>query len=254
MMASSLAGSSGRASRRDWRRAAQPGDHRLLRGLAGERQLPGEELEGQHAEGVDVAAAVERLAADLLRAHELRRAQHDAGRGELGDLRRRRGAPWRARSPSPPRGCLPASSSGTSMTFSGLRSRWMIWSSWACCRPRHIWTSSGMPSSTGNGPRRDLVLAQRLALQVGHHEVDQPVRRLAQAQDGADVRMVEPHGDRRLPPEPLDRGRIAREPRYQDLHRHRAARLQLLAPGRRMPCRPRRAGALPGSARRAAGR
>ena len=75
-----------------------------------------------------------------------------------------------------------------------------------------------------------LVLAQRLAFEVGHHQIEQPVRRLAQAEDGADVGMVEPHGDRRFAPEPLDRGRIAGEPRHQDLHRHRAARIQLLRP------------------------
>ena len=65
---------------------AQAGDHRILRRFPGERQLAGKQLEGQNAERVDVAPSVERLAADLLGAHELRGAEHDARRGELGHL------------------------------------------------------------------------------------------------------------------------------------------------------------------------
>ena len=49
------------------RGAAQPGDHRLLSRLAGEREVPREELEREHAERVDVAPPVERLSPDLLR-------------------------------------------------------------------------------------------------------------------------------------------------------------------------------------------
>ena len=68
------------------RRAAEPCDHRLLRRLSGEWELPGEQLEGEDADGVHVAPTVERLATDLLGAHELGRAEHDAGRGQLGHL------------------------------------------------------------------------------------------------------------------------------------------------------------------------
>ncbi len=46
---------------------AQAGDHRVLSGFSAEGQLAGEHLEGQDAERVDIAAAVEGLAADLLR-------------------------------------------------------------------------------------------------------------------------------------------------------------------------------------------
>src|SRR3989454_8219512 len=51
--------------------AAQSRDHHLLRVPALERQLPGEHLERQDAEGVDIGPGVELLAPDLLRAHEL---------------------------------------------------------------------------------------------------------------------------------------------------------------------------------------
>src|SRR6266540_5270457 len=66
---------------------AQPRDHHLLRIAALERQLPGEHLERHDAERVDVAARVERLAADLLGTHELGRAEDDTGGRELGDGR-----------------------------------------------------------------------------------------------------------------------------------------------------------------------
>ena len=54
------------------------------------RRPPGEHVVTRHAERVDVAAAVQRLAFDLLGAHVERRAQRDAdlrqvGRGALAD-------------------------------------------------------------------------------------------------------------------------------------------------------------------------
>ena len=63
------------------------------------------------------------------------------------------------------------------------------------------------------------MLAQRLALEIGHHQVEQPVGSLTQSEDGTDVGMVQPGGDGRLSPEALDRGRIARELGDQDLDR-----------------------------------
>ena len=116
------------------------------------------------------------------------------------------------------------------MMFSGLRSRWMICSSCACWSPWHIWISSGTPSAGVNGTPPRLVLAQRLAFQERHHQVDQPLPRLAQPEDRADVGMVEPHGDGRLAAKPLHRRRIAREPRQQDLERDDAPGLDLLRP------------------------
>ena len=67
------------------RLAAQPRDHHFLRVAALEGELAGEHLERHDAERVDVAARIERLAADLLGTHELGRAEDDTRRGELGD-------------------------------------------------------------------------------------------------------------------------------------------------------------------------
>src|SRR5438552_4223245 len=67
------------------RLVAQARDHHLLGVAPLERQPAGEHLEADDAEGVDVGARVERSPADLLRAHELRGAEDDAGRGELRD-------------------------------------------------------------------------------------------------------------------------------------------------------------------------
>ena len=57
-------------------------------------------------------------------------------------------------------------------------------------------------------PSPRLVLAEGLAGEKRHDQVDDPVRRLAEAENGADVGMIEPHGDGRLATQPLDRGRI----------------------------------------------
>ena len=82
----------------------------------------------------------------------------------------------------------------------------------------------------GERPAAGFVLTQRLAFEIGHHQIEQTVGSLAQTEDGADVRMVEPHRDRRLPAQPLDRGGIAGEPRDEDLDRDGAAGIQLLRP------------------------
>ena len=74
--------------------------------------------------------------------------------------------------------------SGTSMMFSGLRSRWMICSSCACWSPRHICTRSGIALGEGERPAPTLVVAERLALQVGHHEVDHALRLAHAAESG----------------------------------------------------------------------
>ena len=113
-------------------------------------------------------------------------------------------------------------------------------------------TSSGTPSATGNGPAPGLVLAERLPLEIRHHQVDQPSPVSPSPEDGADVGMVEPHGDRRLAPQPLDRGRIPRQPGRADLDRHRRRRSPCPRPGRRRTSRPRPAAVRPGSADRAA--
>ena len=59
--ASSLAGKLGLHLAQCLRLAPQPRDHHLLRVSPLKRQLAGEHLEAQDAQGVDVAAGVERL-------------------------------------------------------------------------------------------------------------------------------------------------------------------------------------------------
>src|SRR5947199_6359535 len=66
---------------------AQARDHRLLGVPPLERQRSGEHLERHDPQSVDVGASVERLAADLLGAHELRRPENDPGGRELRDGR-----------------------------------------------------------------------------------------------------------------------------------------------------------------------
>jgi hypothetical protein len=48
------------------------------------------------------------------------------------------------------------------------------------------------------------VLAQRLSFQEGHNQVQEPVGGLAQPQDGANIRVVQPGSDGGLAAKPLD--------------------------------------------------
>jgi len=58
------------------RRLVQPTANHLLAGIGRERLRPGEHLVQNAAEAVDVGALVDRIAEQLLRAHVLRRADH----------------------------------------------------------------------------------------------------------------------------------------------------------------------------------
>ena len=84
------------------------------------------------------------------------------------------------------------------------------------------------PLRHGKGTPASLMLAERLAFEVGHDQIEQPVGGLAQAKDGADVGMVEPGGDGGFPPEPLDRRRVSGQPGDQDLDGDRSAGVDLL--------------------------
>ena len=74
----------------------------------------------------------------------------------------------------------PATSrSGTSMTFSGLRSRWRI------CEPVRVLEAAADlkqqrdPLADRQRTLANLVLGQRLTREVRHHQVDEPLGRLA---------------------------------------------------------------------------
>ena len=65
-------------------RRRQVHQHHLRRALGLERQPAGEQLEQDDAHGVEVAAAVDRIAAALLGRHVVGRAAHDARAGDVG--------------------------------------------------------------------------------------------------------------------------------------------------------------------------
>ena len=74
------------------------------RRFAGKRRRAGQHVVAGHAERVDVAPRIERLAFDLLGAHVERRAQRDADLGQVvGGAGRRSGGPGRSRPLSPRR-------------------------------------------------------------------------------------------------------------------------------------------------------
>jgi hypothetical protein len=81
----------------------------------------------------------------------------------------------------------------------------------------------GNPLRHREGASASLMLAERFTLEVRHNQIQQSVRGLAQPQDGTNIRMVQAGGDGGLAPEALDRSRVARKPRYQDLHGDRAS-------------------------------
>jgi hypothetical protein len=74
----------------------------------------------------------------------------------------------------------------------------------------------------------NLVVGQRLTREIRHHQVDASVGRLAYAEDGAHVRVVEPHGDGGLAPQPLHRPRVAEQLGQQHLERDLTAVLEIL--------------------------
>ena len=79
----------------------------------------------------------------------------------------------------------------------------------------------------GEWAATSLVFAERLSLEIRHDQIEHPIRGLPQPENGADVRMTEAGRDRRLAAEPLYGRRVPRQPGQQDLHRHRAAGVDL---------------------------
>ena len=164
-----------RAQRPDRDRlAAEPRDHHFLRVASLKGQLAGEHLERHDAEGVDIAARVERLAADLLRTHELGRAQDDPGRGELGD--RRVGAPLLGQTEVHHYGALGAGSVvghqhdvlGLQVAVNDLQLVRMVQARAHLFEQHHA--QRHVHRSTAN-----LAVGEQLALQEGHHQIDQAV-------------------------------------------------------------------------------
>src|SRR6266705_1319260 len=167
------------------RLTAQPRDHQLLRVPALERELAGEHLEGDDAQGVEVGAGVEWLAADLLRAHELRGAEDDPGGGELRDGRV--GAALLREPEVPPHGAIAAPVPYDQHDVLGLHVAVHDLQLVGVVQPRAHLAQDRDPRGDVHRPVLHLAVRQQLALQERHHEVDEPVLGLAQAHDAADV-------------------------------------------------------------------
>jgi hypothetical protein len=73
-------------------------------------------------------------------------------------------------------------------------------------------------------------LPERLALVVGHHEIELAVGRLIDLVDGADIGMVERRGGPRLPQKPLLGPLITREVRREHFDRHDAVEARIAGP------------------------
>ena len=105
----------------------------------------------------------------------------------VGDLRRR-GASFAS-----PKSSTFTNPSGRSITFSGLMSRWTMPAACAALSAAATWIAMSSDSRIGQ-PRRREAIPQRLALDVLHRDVARAVSRLAEREDGADVRVTEGRG------------------------------------------------------------
>ena len=75
--------------------------------------------------------------------------------------------------------------------LSGLRSRWTMPSAWAALSAEAAGPMMATASAVDSRPRRARPLAQRLALQVLHQEVGQPVAQAAHVDDVDDVAVAD---------------------------------------------------------------
>ena len=113
-----------------------------------------------------------------------------------------------------------------SSTFSGLMSRWTTPARCAVASASAISPSSRTASGTGSSPLAGQPVAQRLALDVGHHVVEEAVG-VAGVEHAEDVGMLEPGGDLDLAGEPVGAERGG-QLGAQHLDRHLAVVLQVL--------------------------
>src|SRR5215204_7038195 len=153
---------------------SQPGDHCLLGTFAGEGQLAGEQLEGKYCQRVDITSAIQRLPSDLFRTHEFRRPKHDTGSRELDDIRS--GAPllgqtevhnhcseaiWRLRLRDQ-HDILGLEIAVDDLKLVGMR------------KALADLNQEGNTFCNRERPSTSFVLTKRLALQIWHHQIDEP--------------------------------------------------------------------------------
>ena len=182
----------------------QAGYHRVLSGFSAEGKLTGEQLEGQHAEREDIAATIEGFAADLLGAHELRRAQNDSRLSELGELRTGPALLGETEIHDHRARIIGLARVGNEHDVLGLEI------------PMHDAEIVGVlesmtdldedrdPLRQGKGAMRPFSLAERFALEKRHHEIEHPVGRLSQPEDRANIGVIQPFGDGGFTTESLD--------------------------------------------------
>src|SRR2546429_32869 len=169
----------------------------------------------------------ELLAPDLLRAHELRGAEDDAGGGELRELAL--GAAL-LREPEvhhhgPDPAAVPPSHEhdvlGLQISMHDLQLVGVMQS-------RAHLTQDVDAQGDVHRPILHLAVREQLALQKRHHEVDQAVLGFPQPHDATDAGMLEAHGEPCLAPQPLHRALVRRQLRGQHLDRELFGRRHLL--------------------------
>ena len=227
----------------------------VLRRRAGERRHAGEHLVREHAGGVDVRPLVHvGIARRLLGRHVRGRPQRDAERGERGPGAR---PGRRACEPPPSRAADTAFATPKSATSACARRAGRSRASrrGGRCRARarrpvRRRTSRRMRSASSHAEAspRGQPLAERLALHERHDVVERPSS-VARVDEGEDVRMEQLRGDLDLAQEAL--GADARgESGRSTFTATRAVVPQVVARGRRWPCRRGRARARGDSGRR----
>ena len=185
--------------------------HREAR-VALERRLPGEHLERGAGQGVEVGAAVERPALDLLRRHVVERAQELAGQRQ-----RSRRDPLLA---EPEVGQVQVVRLGAAdQHVAGLHV-----AVHQAAGVRLVERGRGLgDEANGPGGRQPVLgLEQRahvLPVDVAHGDEQGPVR-LARVEDRDDVRVIDGRRGPHLPEKPLPVSLVAGELGCQDLQRH----------------------------------
>ena len=219
------------------RRLVQVREHDRQLALALERPLAREALEEHAAERVDVGAAVDLLAADLLGRDVVDRADEAAVAGEAAD---RRDVPREAEVADVR--VLAVGPSATRM-LPGFTSRWTSPAACAASSASPAWRTIAHGALGLEPPFAAQQLAQVDAVDVRHREVEHAAV-LARGERPHDVRVVERRGELRLAQEALPEPLVVRELGREQLQRdplpvrvlgevdgaHRAAREQLPDP------------------------
>ncbi len=145
------------------------------------------------------------MAEHLLRAHELGRPGHDTAPGELGHARliaqHLRKAEIQHRGPNTSRGVRVGHQHDVfrfEIAVEDLQSVRVL-------EPLADLNQQRDPLVDRQRAEAMLAHGQRLTREVRHHQIDAPFRRLAHAENGTHVRVLEPHGDDGLALEPLRR-------------------------------------------------